>query len=90
MSESGKSLGDHWSFLEEELEKFQKIVAELEAVGMKHRYIDRVPSFHQLKTIFSQLMKIRQNSSNNSTGDHYSSLLSRPKKCYFNSPLELF
>ena len=30
-----KSLGDHWSFLEEELEKFQKIVAELEAIGMK-------------------------------------------------------
>lgn len=27
------SLEDHWKFLEEELEKFQKIVAELEDLG---------------------------------------------------------
>jgi hypothetical protein len=33
MSEKRKSLEDHWSFLEEELEKFQKIVADLECLG---------------------------------------------------------
>ena len=35
--EPRKSLEDHWSFLEEELEKFQRIVADLEAIGMKTR-----------------------------------------------------
>jgi hypothetical protein len=33
MSEKRKSLENHWSFLEEELEKFQKIVADLECIG---------------------------------------------------------
>ena len=37
MSEKRKSLEEHWSFLEEELEKFQKIVADLEALGEKYQ-----------------------------------------------------
>ena len=34
------SLFKQWSFLEEELEKFQKIVADLESIG-------RIPKLHQ-------------------------------------------